>query len=365
MTPDRTNYEIWLIDYLDGNLDPRQVEQLMAFLNENPDIKEEFREMSNYSIRPGDIFFRNKSSLKKSVSDISESQFEYLCIAASENDLSAAQTDELNEMIAESPEKRKTHELFQKLKLIAPEVEFRNKSKLRKLTAGQRIVRISVIGLSAAATVSLMISILNPPLKNNTGKEFGLAISTLKDSDTIVADKVKIAGIIQSGEKKEINNTPVSIISSVPKTLSDEVKSPDKVLSSAESSTKNSIIQPVIISRIDFKQDVNIAGESSTGKLVAIKIPDMQVFGIEEKSGFNAFIAKLFREKIFKSNDPGTGQLKAYEIADAGINGLNKLLGWQMSLKKNKDAKGEVKSVYFSSRLLKFNAPVKKVALLP
>ena len=44
----------------------------------------------------------------------------------------------------------------------------------------------------------------------------------------------------------------------------------------------------------------------------------------------------------------------------AGVTGLNKLFGWQMALDKKNDENGQPKSVYFSSKILKFNAPVKK-----
>ena len=55
-----------------------------------------------------------------------------------------------------------------------------------------------------------------------------------------------------------------------------------------------------------------------------------------------------------------TAPLKGYEIAKAGVTGLNKLMGWEMALNERKDVEGNLKSVYFSSKLLKFNAPVKK-----
>ena len=46
MKPDRANYETWLIDYLDGNLEDSAIEALFAFLDENPDLKEEFHQLS-------------------------------------------------------------------------------------------------------------------------------------------------------------------------------------------------------------------------------------------------------------------------------------------------------------------------------
>ena len=41
MKIDRSNYEIWLIDWLDGNLSDLQAEKLLLFLDENPDLKED------------------------------------------------------------------------------------------------------------------------------------------------------------------------------------------------------------------------------------------------------------------------------------------------------------------------------------
>jgi len=85
----------------------------------------------------------------------------------------------------------------------------------------------------------------------------------------------------------------------------------------------------------------------------------------DERSKLSRFIAKAFREKILKENTSQDSPLKGYEIAEAGVTGLNKLLGWEMALDKNNDENGELRSVYFSSKILKFNGPVKKTKPLP
>jgi hypothetical protein len=361
MIPDRTNYEIWLIDYLDGKLDPGQVKQLTSFLNNNPDIQEEFKEITQYCLNPGDNTFRYKNNLKKSVSDISESEFEYLCVAALENDLSDSQVTELNDILAENPEKRETHKLIQTLKLSAPVAGYMNKSKLIKLTAGQKIIRFSVAALSVAATIAIMISIFSISDKKNTS----VALENSNLTNAVVANTAKIATNIAPVEEKKTINFPLNNNLSLKKTLSEKMESSNTGKPMTDSSVNNSVIRPVIISKVDFRQKVNIVEKSFEGTLVAINTPPVSIPGTDEKPGYNRFIAKIFREKILKSNDPQQGQLKPFEIADAGIIGLNKLFGWQMSLKKNKDEKGEVKSFYFNSKLLKFNVPVKKVASLP
>ena len=46
MQIDRSNYEIWFIDWLDGNLNSLQVEQLKLFLDQNPDLREELDDLN-------------------------------------------------------------------------------------------------------------------------------------------------------------------------------------------------------------------------------------------------------------------------------------------------------------------------------
>ena len=366
MKPDRTNYETWLIDYLDRTLDEIQVKQLMSFLEENPDIKAEFADILTHNIEPPSGSFKHKNSLKKSVSDLSDKQFEYLCISAAENDLSEQQRNELEAIIAENHEKKKTYELIFRLKLVAPSLKFNKKSTLRKLTNGQKIVRLSVIGLSAAAGIALMISLFNMPFnKNDEFKSFTSAILTV-DSNNVKPSTINIATNLTPVEKKEIQNSDTrNSLSLFQKTIPEEMEVlPAKTLNN-NSSDVNTVIRLANISKIEFIEDVKLVEKDFTNTLIAINAIDISSLEMPAKLGFNGFIAKTFREKILKSKTPETGSLKFYEIADAGISGLNKLLGWQMSLQKTRDEKGDLKSLYFSSKILKFNAPVKKVQLEP
>jgi hypothetical protein len=77
------------------------------------------------------------------------------------------------------------------------------------------------------------------------------------------------------------------------------------------------------------------------------------------RSKIGMFITKTIREKFLREKSVDR-PLKGYELAKAGVEGLNKLMGWEMALDERKDLEGNLKSVYFSSKLLKFNAPVKK-----
>ena len=68
----RQNYEQYFIDYLDGNLNPEQVEILLSFLEFNPDLKEEFTSIGKIFLVPDETTFSGKANLLKSESDLAE-----------------------------------------------------------------------------------------------------------------------------------------------------------------------------------------------------------------------------------------------------------------------------------------------------
>ncbi len=376
MKPDRSNYEIWLIDYLDGNLDKNQVDQLMLFLDENPDIKEESDSLLTINIKPVPYSYKFKNSLKRKESDISEKQFEYLCISAAENDLSETQLAELQEIIAVNPYKRKILDYYKRAVLVAPDLKFTNKSRLRKLSGAQKIIRLSFIGLSAAAGIGVLVTLFNmvgkkeeinlpkvsSVLKSDSSKTeetspLPPSKGEYKNSTLLIASTEEVTSALPPSKGDAKNST--LLIASTEEVTSALPPSKGESKNSTPATSAEGELVPVNIAKLDFKHDVQMDTDIPWNVPV-IKEITIQSPGITEKPGFNNLIAKLFREKILKHKTPESGSLKAYEIADAGIIGLNKLFGWQMSLKENRNEKGELTSLYFSSRILKFNAPVKK-----
>ncbi len=86
----RNNYEIYMIDYLDGQLSETAEQKLMQFLEQNPDLKEELDLLEHASLPEDDTIFEGKNTLKKNLEDepISEDNIDEWCIAAMEDDLS-------------------------------------------------------------------------------------------------------------------------------------------------------------------------------------------------------------------------------------------------------------------------------------
>jgi uncharacterized protein YbcI len=364
MKPDRSNYEIWFTDWLDGNLNQKQIEEFIVFVNENPDLREELNGLSMVSLEPNEVVFKRKESIKRSSENISDSQFDNLCIASLENDLTPEQQSELNYIIEHSEIKRKNFELVRKLKLKPSTALFKRKSSVKKLTAGQRILKLSAIGLSAAATVAIMILaylFLAPDVKMGTQQTARNQITDtfLLELHPAIIDKGSIEFSVRS-EFLSVNKTiilesgdtglkfsPVNHGEQENITLSDSLPvfyrqlPPDYMTVKMPESILNT-----------FSPDANA--------LQAFNPDNLIKFEAEDRSNVDRFLARFFHETLMRDTISGDRPVESYELAIAGITGLNKLLGWEMALQKNTDENGEIRSYYFSSKLLKFNAPVKK-----
>lgn len=382
MMPDRSNYEIWFIDWLDGKLDERQVQQLQEFLGRNPDLMEEFKALGPVHLKPSDGSFARKESLRKSPGDLTTSQFEYLCIAGLENDLSPAQAGELHEAMADDPGRRYIYNLINKIKLVPSETRYLHKAKLKRVSLFGKAFRISLALSGAAAVVALFLTLFTP--EPASIRQQGMPVARIMIPPAITGP--------QATEPAEATITEVlaveleeAIIPGVPATRQAEAiiaevpaEEPAEAIireAPAAVSPYNAYTDTVYnmvpgfpgmyLSPAIVPGKVIIAGIYEARSSLIEYEPDLVIpLFPDERSNVNRFLARLFHEKIMRDTTAGDRPVKGYEIAEAGIAGLNKLLGTGLALQRNTDENGEVTSVYFSSSLLKFNAPVKKTGTL-
>ncbi len=351
----RSNYEIWIIDWLDGNLNDFQISQVKLFLEDNPDIREELEELPSLTLEPSSSHYQHKDNLKRTPDDISPSQFEYISTAYLEGDLSSDQKDELAKIIENDPERRRIFDTIQKTRLVPQRIVYRYKKRLIRLTLTQKVIRFSAIGLSAAALIAFIVTTyITAPSVLVTGPEMtSRNIVTEKDSTPVTIEKPEVSKEIPKGQARKRVTTKKEL----PAVAINEETEPEKeqdIFSGREAVTAMSLKKiPVRV-----KSDLAMINQSNT--LIASSLPPVSYDFEEGRSNVGRFLARTFREKILKEKTTSDTPLRAYEIAEAGVSGLNKLLGWQMALNEKMDNNGNIKSVYFSSRILKFNAPVKK-----
>jgi hypothetical protein len=153
----RDNYELLFLDYLEGNLDERLVDDLLEFLRENPDLAEELHLFEVVGLKESDFVFSDKKKLYKDTFDLSD-VFESAAIGFFEGDLDQDELVHFNNYLKQHPEKNKVLQLFKLSKLI-PEISlfFRDKQRLYR----QPFIRLVSSRLLRIAAVFIFICALS------------------------------------------------------------------------------------------------------------------------------------------------------------------------------------------------------------
>jgi len=148
----RNNYELYIIDFYDGKLNKIQTEELRAFLDQHPDLKEEFELLSHATLEPETMVFADKNSLKKTDSKESE-----LLIAYFENDLNPVERKNVEQNLKSNPAMAQELEIIKKTRLLPDyTILFSDKSSLRKTAKVISFSSSFYRNLSIAASVILI-----------------------------------------------------------------------------------------------------------------------------------------------------------------------------------------------------------------
>ncbi|MCK5847036.1 MAG: hypothetical protein KAG84_06330 [Bacteroidales bacterium] len=135
-----SNYEEFLIDFLDGNLDKDTHAMVLLFLEQNPIIAEEFDGIYDYSINECVGAFNNKESLKvqyDSVLLLNNENYEHYFIAYHEGDLSFQDKIQVEDFLELNPDLVSEFGSFKEVSSIMPEnIVFESKEQILRLNIG-------------------------------------------------------------------------------------------------------------------------------------------------------------------------------------------------------------------------------------
>jgi len=138
MKINRDNYEAYFLDYHEGQLSPEMVEEVMMFVDQNPELKNVFDEFEAVSlVADWDIVFEKKSSLKKNqvfaTSQVNELNFEEFLVNETEGLLNPEQLASIEEFISINPQFEKDRRLFALAHLSTDdEIVFEAKDSLKQ-----------------------------------------------------------------------------------------------------------------------------------------------------------------------------------------------------------------------------------------
>jgi len=356
MDINRNNYELFFMDYLDGRMSPDQVIRLMSFLKENPDLKTELKEFKDINIEPGKTKFEPKRTLKKQFI-INDLNFDNFCIAGLEGDLTNEESKLFQTWLQQNPLKAREFELYKKARLIPEKITFDLKSTLKK-SSGSRIIAPKVWGyVSAAASIIILITlyiIISQPTGTTTAETKSQTVPETQAKIEIEKENTPYNTPIDS--TKQENTTRINDIVEKPVIAQEVNIVPEK---------SNSLIKPdaiVITLKKIRRKNINPIPEKP---ILAALVPTKELEVIENpytnltlsQKAVKSFKSEILKEEKEKINPD---KLTIWDIADAGIKGVNKIIGWKMEFDKKYDEEGELTALAFDSNTISFNHNMNK-----
>ncbi len=176
------NYERFIIDYIDGNLDKARSAELLYFLSEHPEIESGIDEWEKLTlpVQPEFENFPGKQSLKKDFSKIEKitpANIDEFIIARIEGDLDEFTLQKFELYKKFHPEVMKQELLYRKLKLMPDEnIKYPGKKNLKQPIPFYISLRKTTIYISAVAAVLLFILLFNNPFKKIISPSPGTSI---------------------------------------------------------------------------------------------------------------------------------------------------------------------------------------------
>ena len=118
MNINRTNYESWFLDYFEGNLSAEQVAEMFLFLDQHPELQQEFEsfELIKLDNIEEDVFEKKQSLHKSEV--ITVANIQQWLLDQAEGQLNPEQLQQLQSFLAANPEYIREQELIAKTRLI-------------------------------------------------------------------------------------------------------------------------------------------------------------------------------------------------------------------------------------------------------
>ncbi len=280
----RETYESVFIDYLEGNLSDRDLKILVEFLDQNPDLEQELKELTSFSKNTEELInnstFNSNTLIKEPVFDDTESNFDELCISFYEGLLSEKEEEQLLELTESSEDLLKTFEAYAHTKVKADEsIVFPNKSSLKK--------HKQILWHQYASYAASIILVLGFVFYIQDGKDIqhNTEVSTYSYSANSYMDYPKV----ESFGEESPNYTKVEDI----KENSEELMANNTTIQRQNPTNKTRKTIPVAYNKEQLEnfEDNSPLSYSRKGKLAYSNLSDLEIH-----------LAELFEEKNIDNN---------------------------------------------------------------
>lgn len=347
MNINRSNYEIYFLDYLDGNLPDSQVDDFLDFLANNPDLNEELKAVSSIQVPVDERAFPNKKALlKKEITE--DSSFDYRAVAFMENDLGEEDKLAFVKELTSDSKKEQQFDLFLKTQLKPDNsIQFNDKKSLFKRPARKVVL---LWGSRVAAALVLLFAV------------WAVWDTEFKREQTIQYTD-QVAPTMEPTTSKEKEQF-ASQATTTPEKAVAEAKEPTAMPKEPVAPIQSQLArqEPVVTDRLQVKR------EEVPQKLTPISnrldLPDssapVALAGTTPKAeplsrDYLTVDEYLAQKVLHKAKDE---PLKFSDLVSAGLNAVSSVSNERLDYETNE--KGKLSEISLNTRLLAFSIPLRK-----
>ena len=343
------NIDQWLNDYESGRLTTEETTAaalILESLIDDPAI-------TVADEKADDLSVEIKTSLVRGFTDLNSEQKQILAIAKTEGDLNHEELIEFETLLSRDKDIGEELEMIKRTRLSPINNElYQNKGSLKRSTA---LISPKLYYTISSIAAILIIAFFTGRFLDGPSQTELPAIELLSEQTTIpvqpVIEEMPIAaeGVISNSPVRAI---PVLAAASPVTTPAD----PEPIITRSPMDK----ISPLTLSGTDIPAGNNTIAYSTIIPVQLMAVASPSPYG-EERSALKERFAEAFRSMALGEERPTRDPLTPFEIAGAGLNGVNKLFGWNMELARESLDGGDQEVIAFNSKLIKVNAP-KKVA---
>jgi hypothetical protein len=353
MDINRNNYEAFLLDLLEGRLSSEEEQELNAFLTDHPEFVSDLPDLDLFKLEKKSMRYPDGDLLKKEFpvagTLLSDSNFDMFSIGRMEGDLSPAQEQEHRSLVEKDESKRKEWQEWQKTMLVAEQLSFPGRKALKRNPRALSN-KLWLGGLAVAATLTLLLFLLRmessaPGLaEDGPSESLPTQVETLMDQELITENQETTPPAVEEITKPRVASTvpgpSLEVQESLPQEntqpISEEIRA--RPLRIAGSLSGNSAIvgQPSA-DRIKPLTGITVSAKTS-------RLPLNEIAELDRQMLFNEFTKEH--------------NISILTVANAGIKGINKLTGSDISLMASRDEEGEVSGFRLKSKRFSLTRPL-------
>lgn len=337
MIIDRNNYESFFLDYLDGNLNPGEIDELIDFLRKNNDLAEELKDLDKIRISDNEIIkYEGLSLLKDDIDmpDVSEEQ----CVRFIEGDLNPDEKKEFLKSIKNKSRLKKELNLY-KSAILIPDISITYKAK-NKLLKDENPFILKWWNVAAIIIAMFAIfSINDDKPKEVIVAEINESFTTNNDVKTNI-DDVYIKSHLTPVTKRVINKPAIKTGK-----IKTEVK--DKICFEP---AKDSLTEFNIFRMTPIENILVYSGNNMQNNELISVINNPQVY--DKTNSKYLTIGEFITQKL----DEFASRENLKKIRNSALESIKDAS--EERFKYSTNLSGEVKSIEYQSRLFAFSIPL-------